>query len=120
MLHDSARASNKFCWGQCCAPSHLSRLDAQVRANGLIIFVPKYGIEGPVYLVGKDASAEDAAAYQLDEAKQTVSSRDGRARYTVFDKAAVRISVEETAGRRQQLVLALVPRTDLPATEQMS
>ena len=48
--------------------------------------------------MGKDASAEDAAAYQLDEAKQTVSSRDGRARYTVFDKAAVRISVEETAG----------------------
>ncbi len=86
----------------------------------MIIFVPKYGIEGPVYLVGKDASAEDADAYQLDEAKQTVSSKDGRTRYTVFDKVAVRISVEETAGRRQTLVLALVPRTQLPASEQMS
>eukprot|EP00951_Prasinocladus_malaysianus_P038198 scaffold417563_cov52-Prasinocladus_malaysianus.AAC.1 len=26
----------------------------KVRANGLIVFVPKYGIEGPVFLAGKD------------------------------------------------------------------
>ena len=91
----------------------------QVRANGLILFVPKYGIEGPVYLTGKDAVAADAAEYVLDEAKQTVSSRDGRTRHTVFDKTAVRISVEETTGRRQQLRLALVPRSELPESERM-
>lgn len=28
----------------------------QVKANGLVVFVPKYGIEGPVYLVTKDAA----------------------------------------------------------------
>lgn len=32
----------------------------QVRANGLIVFVPKYGIEGPVYL--EEAAAAAAAA----------------------------------------------------------
>lgn len=32
----------------------------QVRSNGLIVFVPKYGIEGPVYL--DDAAATAAAA----------------------------------------------------------
>jgi exosome complex exonuclease DIS3/RRP44 len=26
----------------------------KVRANGLIVFVPKYGIEGPVFLISKD------------------------------------------------------------------
>ena len=91
----------------------------QVRANGLILFVPRYGIEGPVYLTGKDATAQDAAAYVLDEAKQTVTAQDGSARYTVFDKAAVRINVEETVSRRQHLKLALVPRTELTEAEQM-
>jgi exosome complex exonuclease DIS3/RRP44 len=94
---------------------------SQVRANGLILFVPKYGIEGPVYLTGKDAPAgADASEYTLDEAKQTVTSRDGRVRYTVFDKAAARISVEETAGHRRRLVLSLVPREELPEAEYMS
>lgn len=27
-----------------------------MKANGLVVFVPKYGIEGPVYLVPKDAA----------------------------------------------------------------
>lgn len=34
----------------------------QVRANGLIVFVPKYGIEGPVYLEDSAAAAAAAAA----------------------------------------------------------
>ncbi len=38
----------------------------QVRQNGIIIFVPKYGIEGPVYLTAKGADAE--AAFAMDEA----------------------------------------------------
>jgi exoribonuclease R len=84
----------------------------QVRANGLIVFVPKYGIEGPVYL--EDSAAAAAAAdgpapasggrkkgapaaaaaadslYVYDEEKQTVRSKDGSTHYTVFDKCAVR------------------------------
>lgn len=50
----------------------------QVRANGFIVFVPKYGIEGPVYLTEKRADAE--AAWTMDEAKQTVASADGATR----------------------------------------
>ena len=87
------------------------------------MFVPKYGIEGPVYLTSKDAnkgqdshsshmqasrtgssgttadSAQDE--FTLDEDKQMVTSKDGRRSYTVFDKAAVKISVEETFGHRR-------------------
>lgn len=50
---------------------------------------------------------------------QTVRSKDGAAHYTVFDKCAVRISVEESVGGRRSLVLRLVPREELPASEQM-
>ena len=111
----------------------------QVRANGLIIFVPKYGIEGPVYLTKKDSASRHSSGMQastagstgstadsaqdeftLDEDKQMVTSKDGRRSYTVFDKAAVRISVEETFGHRRHLQLMLVDRSELPVTEQMS
>lgn len=34
----------------------------QVKANGLVVFVPKYGIEGPVYLSAPTPTAEDQAA----------------------------------------------------------
>ena len=63
-------------------------------------------------------SAEDE--FTLDEDKQMVTSKDGRRSYTVFDKAAVKISVEETFGHRRHLQLLLVDRSELPVTEQMS
>ena len=111
------------------SPAH-----AQVRANGLVVFVPKYGIEGPVYLTEKakatqldqtgargqnrlrQAQAEEE--WVLDEERQSVAARDGSARYTVFDKAAVAISVVEGAGHRRQLLLQLADRALLPAAEQ--
>lgn len=114
-----------------------------MKANGLVVFVPKYGIEGPVYLTAKakeqqrqqvgaaaSVSGQSSAAAEgnlslegqdefiLDEEKQTVVSKDGSRRFTVFDKAAVRISVVEGTGRRRQLLLQLVERALLPASEQ--
>lgn len=57
----------------------------QVRANGLIVFVPKYGIEGPVYLSSKESSSakEKDADLILDEELQTLKSRNGDWSYTV-------------------------------------
>lgn len=87
------------------------------------MFVPKYGIEGPVYFQDKDESMAEASAeasapqYVVDEAAQTVSMADGTLLYTIFDKAAVRISVREGFGHRRQLVLALASRADIPASE---
>ena len=46
--------------------------------------------------------------FVLDEDKQIVVSKNGRRSYTVFGKAAVMISVEETSGHRRQLRLMLV------------
>ncbi|KAI8464454.1 MAG: hypothetical protein J3K34DRAFT_526194 [Monoraphidium minutum] len=100
----------------------------KVKANGLIVFVPRYGIEGPVYLTPKGGGGDggggggDAQAPQfvLDEERQVVTSADGALRFAVFDKCAVRIRVEEGAGHRRALVLSLVPRGELPAGEIMA
>ena len=102
----------------------------QVRANGLVVFVPKYGIEGPVFLTEKakhdsmqgiGKAAPDASpgnqAFQLADDHQAIASADGSLRIRVFDKAAVRISVVEGTGHRRQLLLQLVDRADLPHAE---
>ena len=91
--------------------------------------MPKYGIEGPVYLTGKAKEArmqgigafKDAKSgeqeFQLDEEEQSIASKDGSVRIGIFDKAAVRISVVEGAGHRRQLLLQLVDCAVLPQTE---
>lgn len=91
----------------------------QVKANGLIVFVPKYGIEGPVYLTPKDNNQPAEQQYILDEEKQCVVAVDGSSRYTVFDKCAVKIVVEEGQAHRRQLVVSLVNRDELPEAEKM-
>ncbi|GLC34112.1 hypothetical protein PLESTB_000838700 [Pleodorina starrii] len=114
----------------------------KVKANGLVVFVPKYGIEGPVYLTARDknnaATASTSAAggasgagasrpagqsgqqqFLLDEEAQTVTSADGSVRFALFDKCAVRICVEEGEAHRRSLVLSLVDRGELPESERM-
>lgn len=60
------------------------------------MFVPKYGIEGPVYLTAKEdkakpkTSATTEADLLLDEEKQTVKSRDGTVCYTVRQISTIR------------------------------
>eukprot|EP00983_Pelagomonas_calceolata_P128257 1161493-Pelagomonas_calceolata.AAC.1 len=76
--------------GQCKQPHRVCAPERhQVKANGLIVFVPKYGIEGPVYLTpradgnsntGPSSSSSNTkaaaeSAFVLDEKKQTVVSR---------------------------------------------
>ncbi|CAL5222204.1 g4534 [Coccomyxa viridis] len=102
----------------------------RVRANGLVVFVPKYGIEGPVYLTekaktasmqgigaGNTAAKPGSEDFQLDEDQQMLASKDGKVQIKIFDKAAVRISVVEGTGHRRQLLLQLVDRALLPQSE---
>lgn len=89
----------------------------RVRSNGFIVFVPKYGIEGPVYLDGKN----EQGGYDFDEEAQTVLSKvDGSRVYTIFDPCAVSINIEEGHGGRRTLVLALVSRESLTADEMIA
>ncbi|CAI5461475.1 unnamed protein product [Closterium sp. Yama58-4] len=94
-----------------------------VRSNGLIVFVPKYGIEGPVYLVPKEPPKGKAAAvaaankldgyapssdWVVDEKTQTVESKDGKRRFKVLDTVTVHIEVIEPQPNRPKLSLTLV------------
>lgn len=107
----------------------------KVRRDGCVVFVPKYGIEGPVEVDAQDddlakgkgkgnnqaAAAGEAAAaaappggcpprWRFDEARQRVEDArqaGGRAA-GLFERVRVRISARESAGRRRRLVLELV------------
>eukprot|EP00899_Mesostigma_viride_P029003 jgi/Mesvir1/9288/Mv04469-RA.3 len=94
-----------------------------VRANGVIVNVPKYGIEGPVFFNPKDRDAEaskgnkgkrpaPAAAEEedvvVDEEKMMVTARDGSWKLRVFDTVVISISVEEPHPNRPRLKLALL------------
>lgn len=75
----------------------------RVKSNGLIVFVPKYGIEGSIML--------EEQAVILDEESQTLKQKsDGSVLYRIFDRCAVKIRVEEGFGRRKTLILGLVSR----------
>ena len=88
----------------------------RVKSNGLIVFVPKFGIEGTVILQQEG----DERQYIFDEDAQTLSrASDGTLMYRIFDPCAVGIYVQEGVGRRRTLMLELESRDALPASEKM-
>jgi len=90
----------------------------RVKANGLIVFVPKFGIEGPVFLdAAQTGSSGIGETFTFDEEKQTVRDARGTVHFTIFDVCAVKIYVKEGVGRRRTLVLELAPRSQLQEAE---
>ena len=81
-----------------------------MRKKGMVVFIPQYGIEGPVILGASTSSSSTATAdtatdFQSDEEKQICTVK-GRS-FHLFDKCEVKISVEEGQVCRR-LVLRLV------------
>jgi len=85
----------------------------KVKENALVVFVPKYGIEGVVWLAKK----EEKGAFVLNTEKQQVLAADGSKSYTIFDKVWVKISVEELPPQGRKLVLLLVDEVIKEQTE---
>lgn len=97
----------------------------RVRKNGMVVFVPQYGIEGPIVLApssrtetgleglmahkGKGASASAPIAFESDEERQILRITGANQRtFRLFDKCDVRIRVEEgQVCRRLELSLVL-------------
>lgn len=90
-----------------------------MRSNGLIVFIPKYGIEGTVVLTPKDSAMSDSE-WIMNEDKQVVTARQGQEAFTVFDKIAVKISIVVGAAYRRQLSLEWIDRKHLPDSELMA
>mmetsp|Transcript_41797 Transcript_41797/g.79857 ORF Transcript_41797/g.79857 Transcript_41797/m.79857 type:complete len:239 (+) Transcript_41797:1-717(+) len=90
----------------------------KVKENAMVVFVPKYGIEGVVWLNKKG----EKGAFQLDNDKQQVVSTDGKRQFSLFDTVWVKISVQDQPPGGRRLVLELLdgaPKEEQGAEEPM-
>ncbi|XP_051235542.1 DIS3-like exonuclease 1 [Dicentrarchus labrax] len=89
-----------------------------IRDNGMLVFVPEYGVKGPVYVkdreglvvaVGQDGSCE----WQSGSVRQypdhiTTTSACGTATFRLFDHITVRISVHSSSCHPDSLKLEVI------------
>ncbi|KAJ8771123.1 hypothetical protein K2173_023448 [Erythroxylum novogranatense] len=78
----------------------------KIRSNGFIVFVPKYGIEGSVYLTTR--SEKGSGEWYVDEQQQKIKKMDGTVSYGVLQKVNVHLEVVEPQPNRPKLQLTLL------------
>ncbi|XP_073001204.1 exosome complex exonuclease RRP44 homolog A [Typha latifolia] len=76
----------------------------KVKANGFIVFVPKFGIEGPVYLVPRGEKGSD---WVVDEAHQKVTKAGTNITYGILQSVKIHMEVVEPQPNRPKLELTL-------------
>eukprot|EP00124_Ichthyophonus_hoferi_P005291 Ihof_evm1s731 gene=Ihof_evmTU1s731 len=78
----------------------------RVRDNALIVLVPKYGIEGTIFLEDKVGSGTSALSYNDDEQSLTITLPGDEGKTTVFkmfEKVTVQISINTKDLQHQKL-----------------
>ncbi|KAL4186407.1 hypothetical protein AMTRI_Chr09g13970 [Amborella trichopoda] len=80
----------------------------KIRSNGFIVFVPKYGIEGPVYLLRREEKKGGQEEWVVDEVNQKVTKRDTSVSYKVLETVRIHIEVVERQPNRPKLELTLL------------
>ncbi|KAF5753110.1 putative mitotic control protein dis3 [Tripterygium wilfordii] len=78
----------------------------KIRSNGFIVFVPKYGIEGPVYLTPRGEKGD--GEWFVDEQQQQVKKMDGSVSYSVLQSVKIHMEVVEPQPNRPKLELSLI------------
>ena len=72
----------------------------------------RFGIEGPVYLVGKEAKGSSGSSndgmWEVDDEHQIIRSTDGSRTFKVLNTVRIRIEVVEPQPNRQKLQLTLI------------
>lgn len=78
----------------------------RIRSNGFFVFVPKFGIEGPVYLTprGEKGSGE----WFVDEQQQRIRKMDGSISYSVLQTVRIHLEIVEPQPNRPKLELKLL------------
>lgn len=78
----------------------------RLRSNGFFVFVPKFGIEGPVYLTprGEKGSGE----WFVDEQQQRIRKMDGSISYSVLQTVRIHLEIVEPQPNRPKLELKLL------------
>ncbi|XP_071724421.1 exosome complex exonuclease RRP44 homolog A-like [Rutidosis leptorrhynchoides] len=87
-------------------PSDTEARIVKIRSNGFIVFVPKYGIEGPVYLTQR--SEKEGGEWHVDEHQQKIIKMDKSLSYTVLQPVSVHLEVVEPQPNRPKLQLTLI------------
>ncbi|XP_071112514.1 DIS3-like exonuclease 1 [Haliotis cracherodii] len=93
----------------------------QIRANGVLAFLPRYGIKGPVYLRNKDNLVANANADRKCEwtggslsrtdTSITITSPFGSHTYKLFDHITVQIILMHSRAHSSALKLELISNT---------
>ncbi|KAG6387681.1 hypothetical protein SASPL_152873 [Salvia splendens] len=78
----------------------------KIRANGFIVFVPKYGIEGPVYLTSR--GQKGGGEWIIDEQQQKIKKTNGEVSYGVLQPVRIHMEVVEAQPNRPKLELTLI------------
>ncbi|XP_073149345.1 exosome complex exonuclease RRP44 homolog A [Henckelia pumila] len=78
----------------------------KIRSNGFIVFVPKYGIEGPVYVIPR--GQKGGGEWLIDEQKQQIKTIRGDVCYGVLQKVMIHMEVVEPQPNRPKLQLSLI------------
>ncbi|VAI10157.1 unnamed protein product [Triticum turgidum subsp. durum] len=77
----------------------------KIKANGFIVFVPKFGIEGPIYLTAK---GDKGADWVVDEVHQKVTKSGTNISYAVLQSVMIHMEVVEPQPHRPKLQLTLI------------
>ncbi|XP_057366442.1 exosome complex exonuclease RRP44-like [Daphnia carinata] len=75
-----------------------------VRQNALQVLIPKYGLEGSIYLKEKDDDSKPAFVYNPDEPSQTF----GNITIRTFDRIVVQVSLDSKYVQHQKIAVHLV------------
>ncbi|XP_055617537.1 exosome complex exonuclease RRP44 [Toxorhynchites rutilus septentrionalis] len=78
-----------------------------VKKNALQVIIPKYGLEGTIYVSGKNnETLKDGPTFVYSEETQTQTC--GEVEFHAFDRIVVRLSLDSTNVQHQRLVFELV------------
>uniref|UniRef100_A0AAQ5YLT3 DIS3-like exonuclease 1 n=1 Tax=Amphiprion ocellaris TaxID=80972 RepID=A0AAQ5YLT3_AMPOC len=89
-----------------------------IRDNGVLVFIPEYGVKGPVYLrnkegqvvsVGPDGGCDwQSGSVRRHHDRISTESASGSATFRLFDHITVRISVQSSSCHADSLNLELI------------
>lgn len=78
----------------------------KIRSNGFFVFVPKFGIEGPVYLTTR--AEKGSGEWYVDEQEQKIKKMDGSFSYSILQTVQIHLEVVEPQPNRPKLQLTLI------------
>ena len=74
-------------------------------SSSIIVYLSRYGIEGPVYLTSK---GDNGGEWVIDEKQQKIRKLDGSVSYGVLGTVRIHMEVVEPQTNRPKLQLTLV------------